>query len=295
MITRSVLRNARVQAAAAAARTAVRSTRVQAGALAACTVLGAVGTSGVAHASGAQSVLGVGPSASVLARTVSAPAAGQQDTVPGKETEQQREVEARTDTGDGSRASRDSGRAALGAGPEKPGKPEPKKAAPKKAAPKKAEPKKVAPKKAAPKPVKRTGPSPQGWISPVQGAYQLSASYAQSGGRWASKHSGQDYAVPTGTGINSVAAGTVVTAGWGGAYGNNIVVRHNDGHYSQYAHLSSIGVNVGERVGAGERLGLSGSTGNSTGPHLHFEIRTTPYYGSSIEPMSFLRSRGVTG
>ena len=82
--------------------------------------------------------------------------------------------------------------------------------------------------------------------------------------------------------------------GWGGAYGNQIVIRMADGTYTQYGHLSSIGVSVGQRVVPGQRIGLSGSTGHTTGPHLHFEARTTAEYGSDIDPVAYLRSHGVS-
>ncbi|MER5476023.1 M23 family metallopeptidase [Streptomyces sp. NPDC002734] len=135
------------------------------------------------------------------------------------------------------------------------------------------------------------------WVDPVQ-KYKLSASFAQNGGMWAHKHSGQDFAVPTGTKVFAAHEGTVVKAGgWGAgdgpAYGNAIVVKHDNGTYSQYAHLSKIQVNVGEKVNTGEQIALSGNTGNSSGPHLHFEIRTTANYGSAVDPAKFLANHGV--
>ncbi|MEX3100374.1 MULTISPECIES: M23 family metallopeptidase [unclassified Streptomyces] len=136
------------------------------------------------------------------------------------------------------------------------------------------------------------------WVDPVK-SYTLTASYAQSGNLWSAKHSGQDFAVPTGTAVVAAHSGTVVKAGPGGAgdgsaYGNAIVIRHSSGVYSQYAHLSRVGVKVGQKVSTGQKIGLSGSTGNSTGPHLHFEIRTTANYGSAVNPVAFLRAKGVT-
>ncbi|SCK58323.1 M23 family metallopeptidase [Streptomyces sp. WMMB 322] len=136
------------------------------------------------------------------------------------------------------------------------------------------------------------------WTKPVSGDYELSAGYGNSGGRWASKHSGQDFAVPTGTPVKAVASGTVVKAGPGGAgdgssYGNAIVIKHKNGTYSQYAHLSKVNVKPGQQVKTGQKIGLSGSTGNSSGPHLHFEIRSTPDYGSGKEPVKVLSSHGV--
>ncbi|MCL2552132.1 MAG: M23 family metallopeptidase [Actinomycetia bacterium] len=131
-----------------------------------------------------------------------------------------------------------------------------------------------------------------GWVTPTTG-YVLGAGYNQAGPHWAHKHSGQDFVVPSGTTVRAAHTGTVVTAGWGGAYGNNIVIKHGSQLYTQYGHLSKIEVHVGEKVTTGEEIGKSGSTGNSTGPHLHFEVRTTPYYGSSVEPLHFLRAHGV--
>ncbi|NML52073.1 M23 family metallopeptidase [Streptomyces sp. R302] len=155
---------------------------------------------------------------------------------------------------------------------------------------------KAAVKKAAAKPV--AAKKAKGWVKPVT-SYALSASFNQGGAMWAHKHSGQDFAVPTGTPVKAAGAGTVVKAGPNGggdgpAYGNAIVVKHANGTYSQYAHLSKIKVHIGQKVAAGQRIALSGNTGNSSGPHLHFEIRTTPNYGSAINPAAFLRTHGVT-
>lgn len=129
---------------------------------------------------------------------------------------------------------------------------------------------------------------------PVAGSY-VTTGYKSSGSLWSSgSHSGIDFHAASGSSVVAVGAGTVVEAGWGGAYGNNIVLRMADGTYTQYGHLSSIGVAVGQSVGAGQRIGLSGSTGNSTGPHLHFEARTTPSYGSDMDPVAYLRAHGIT-
>lgn len=128
---------------------------------------------------------------------------------------------------------------------------------------------------------------------PVAGSY-VTTGYKSSGSLWSSgRHSGIDFHAASGSSVVAVGAGTVVEAGWGGAYGNNIVLRMTDGTYTQYGHLSSIGVSVGQSVGAGQRIGFSGSTGNSTGPHLHFEARTTPSYGSDMDPVAYLRAHGV--
>ncbi|MFJ6555303.1 M23 family metallopeptidase [Streptomyces luteogriseus] len=167
-----------------------------------------------------------------------------------------------------------------------------KAAAAKKAAEKKAAAKKAAAKKAA---AKKAKPS---WVDPVK-KYSLSASFAQNGGMWAHKHSGQDFAVPSGTQVVAAHGGTVVKAGGNGAgdgpaYGNAVVIKHGNGTYSQYAHLSKVTVHVGQIVKTGQEIAKSGNTGNSSGPHLHFEIRTTPNYGSAVDPVKFLRAKGVT-
>ncbi|MBK3646544.1 M23 family metallopeptidase [Streptomyces sp. NPDC001260] len=160
-----------------------------------------------------------------------------------------------------------------------------KKAAAKKAAAKKKAAARAAAKKAV------------SWVHPVR-KYTLSASFAQAGGMWQSTHSGQDFAVASGTEVVAAHGGTVVKAGSNGAgdgpaYGNAIVIRHGNGTYSQYAHLSRIDVRVGQVVRTGQHIARSGNTGNSSGPHLHFEIRKTPNYGSAIDPVAFLRSKGL--
>lgn len=138
------------------------------------------------------------------------------------------------------------------------------------------------------------------WGKPVS-KYELSASFGIGGGRWAHKHSGQDFAVPIGTNVKAAHDGTVVKAGPNGAgdgpaYGNAIVIKHGtkNAKYSQYAHLSKVKVHIGQKVNKGENIALSGNTGNSSGPHLHFEIRTTPNYGSALNPLTFLRAADVT-
>ncbi|MET9451869.1 M23 family metallopeptidase [Streptomyces cinerochromogenes] len=132
-----------------------------------------------------------------------------------------------------------------------------------------------------------------GYTLPVAGA-TIGTGYHVAGSMWSSGyHTGVDFVVPTGTPLKAVAAGTVVSAGWGGAYGNQVVLRLEDGHYAQYAHLSQLSVSAGQTVTAGRQVGLSGATGNVTGPHLHFEIRTTPDYGSDMDPVAYLRAHGV--
>ncbi|NJP75889.1 M23 family metallopeptidase [Streptomyces telluris] len=134
--------------------------------------------------------------------------------------------------------------------------------------------------------------TPARWTRPVT-SYQLTAGFGGVGANWANTHSGQDFAVPSGTPVRSIGAGTVVASGCGGAFGISLVVQHDDGWYSQYAHLAATFVTPGQQVRAGQWIGLSGTTGNSTGPHLHFEIRTSPEFGSAVDPVPWLNARGV--
>ncbi|MFJ9775994.1 peptidoglycan DD-metalloendopeptidase family protein [Kitasatospora sp. NPDC101157] len=132
-----------------------------------------------------------------------------------------------------------------------------------------------------------------GYVAPLANPV-LGEAYGVAGSMWASgHHTGQDFVASTGTPLRAVANGVVVKAGNGGAYGNEVEIKLADGKYAQYAHLSVIGVKIGQNVTVGQQLGLSGATGNVTGPHLHFEIRTGPEYGSDINPVTYLRAHGV--
>ncbi|GAB7106114.1 hypothetical protein JCM4814A_44280 [Streptomyces phaeofaciens JCM 4814] len=129
-------------------------------------------------------------------------------------------------------------------------------------------------------------------VAPVGAA--TGTPYHATGSSWSKGyHTGVDFPVPTGTSVKAVGAGTVVSAGWGGSFGYQVVIRHADGRYTQYAHLSAISVRDGQSVSGGQRIGRSGSTGNSTGPHLHFEVRTGPGFGSDVDPLAYLRAGGV--
>ncbi|MFF2954769.1 peptidoglycan DD-metalloendopeptidase family protein [Kitasatospora sp. NPDC057965] len=133
-----------------------------------------------------------------------------------------------------------------------------------------------------------------GYTSPVANP-KLGTAYGVAGSMWSSgHHTGADFVASTGTPLRAVANGTVVKAGNGGAYGNEVEIKLADGKYAQYAHLSSIGVKIGQTVTVGQQIGLSGATGNVTGPHLHFEIRTGSEYGSDIDPIAYLRAHGVS-
>ncbi|MFJ6986121.1 MULTISPECIES: M23 family metallopeptidase [unclassified Streptomyces] len=130
------------------------------------------------------------------------------------------------------------------------------------------------------------------WVAPVDGA-TLSAAFGSGGDHWANRHTGQDFAVPIGTPVKAVGAGRVVRVSCGGPFGIAVVLRHTDGSFTQYAHLASVAVDQGERVAAGRWIGQSGTSGNSTGPHLHFEARVTAETGSAVDPVPWLADRGV--
>ncbi|MFI6469733.1 transglycosylase family protein [Streptomyces sp. NPDC050516] len=154
------------------------------------------------------------------------------------------------------------------------------------------------PPKSTPKPPAAKPPAAKvatksaGFTAPVDA--HPSTPYHLAGSSWASGyHTGVDFPVATGTSVEAVTSGTVVEAGWGGSYGYQVVIHHPDGRYSQYAHLSAVNVKAGQKVNTGQRIGRSGATGNATGPHLHFEIRTGPAYGSDVDPLAYLRAGGV--
>jgi murein DD-endopeptidase MepM/ murein hydrolase activator NlpD len=117
-------------------------------------------------------------------------------------------------------------------------------------------------------PVTGTITSPFGWRSnPFGGAPEF--------------HQGLDIAAPTGTTVTAAAGGTVIMAQWYGGYGNYILIDHGGGYSTGYGHLSAIYVSVGQKVARGQAIGAVGSTGESTGPHLHFEVR---FDGKPIDP-----------
>jgi murein DD-endopeptidase MepM/ murein hydrolase activator NlpD len=123
-------------------------------------------------------------------------------------------------------------------------------------------------------------PSASGLIWPVNGT--VVSGY---GMRWGRLHEGIDITASSGTPIWAAASGTVIHAGWLGGYGNLVVVDHGGGLATAYAHASSILVGVGQQVSQGETIALVGSTGNSSGPHLHFEVRVN---GTAVDPLLYL-------
>jgi len=122
---------------------------------------------------------------------------------------------------------------------------------------------------------------PPTYVKPVSGG-SLSSPF---GARWGTVHKGVDWFVGMGTTVYASCGGTVVQAGWNGGYGYCVTMQHADGKQTRYAHLSSIACSVGQHLDQYEVLGYSGSTGDSTGPHLHFEIIVN---GSQVDPLPFL-------
>lgn len=117
---------------------------------------------------------------------------------------------------------------------------------------------------------------------PASGGYVSS----QMGARWGRQHNGIDIARPSNRSIKAADSGVVAATGPLGGFGNRIVIDHGNGYQTLYAHLASIQVSPGQKVGRGSQIGVMGSTGNSTGVHLHFEVRKN---GSLINPLSVLR------
>ncbi|MGI8862701.1 MAG: murein hydrolase activator EnvC family protein [Gaiellaceae bacterium] len=123
-------------------------------------------------------------------------------------------------------------------------------------------------------------PSASGFIWPVNGTV-----VSVFGWRWGRMHEGIDIAAPMGASVWAAAAGTVIHSGWLGGYGLLVVVDHGNGLATAYAHNSSLLVGVGQRVSQGETISLVGSTGNSSGPHVHFEVRAN---GAAVDPLFYL-------
>lgn len=129
------------------------------------------------------------------------------------------------------------------------------------------------------------------WVLPTSG-YRITARFGMAGGLWSSDHTGLDFAAPSGTPIVAVANGTITEAGYAGAYGNRTIMTLDDGTEIYFCHQASIGVQPGDKVTAGQQIGTVGSTGNSTGPHLHLEVR--PGGGDPVDPFQALTFHGLT-
>ena len=136
-----------------------------------------------------------------------------------------------------------------------------------------------------PKPISESKPPAKGFVWPAKGVFT-----SGFGPRWGRMHKGIDIAAPTGTPIHAAADGVVVSAGWNrGGYGKLVDIRHPDGTLTRYAHNSKIVVRKGQRVQQGQLISKMGSTGFSTGPHLHFEIRKGGK--KAVNPIAFLPPR----
>ncbi len=125
---------------------------------------------------------------------------------------------------------------------------------------------------------------------PIMGEIDLSSSFGVRSdpfGRGPAMHSGLDFRSNTGDPVRATATGTVETAGWNGGYGKMVEIDHGNGFSTRYGHMSEINVKVGQQVKIGQIIGRVGSTGRSTGPHLHYETRID---GDAVDPQKFLRA-----
>jgi murein DD-endopeptidase MepM/ murein hydrolase activator NlpD len=128
------------------------------------------------------------------------------------------------------------------------------------------------------------------WVLPTVG-YHLTARFGQVG-LWSSVHTGLDFAAPTGTPIYAIATGVITDAGYDGAYGNKTVETLPDGTEIWYCHQTTIGVSVGDKVIQSSQIGTVGSTGHTTGPHVHIEVH--PGGGDPVDPYPEFLLHGVT-
>ncbi|MEV6490485.1 M23 family metallopeptidase, partial [Actinoplanes sp. NPDC051633] len=126
------------------------------------------------------------------------------------------------------------------------------------------------------------------WVNPMPEGSVTSC----FGPRWGRLHAGVDLAAPQGTPIRAAGAGVVVAAGAEGGYGNAVLIDHGHGYLTHYGHMLAFGVVAGQHVKVGETIGLEGSTGHSTGPHLHFEVHEGSYK-NPIEPTAWMHAHGV--
>jgi len=135
--------------------------------------------------------------------------------------------------------------------------------------------------------VERGTKVPPTYIKPISGGY-ISSGFGprkSPGGKGSTYHQGIDYAIPSGSTVVASSGGTVSAAGWSGGYGYMVLITHPDGSKTRYAHLSKVLVSNGQTVSQGQKIALSGNTGISTGPHLHFEIILN---GTPVNPLNYL-------
>ncbi|WP_250287357.1 MULTISPECIES: M23 family metallopeptidase [unclassified Frankia] len=125
------------------------------------------------------------------------------------------------------------------------------------------------------------------WVSPIQA--RLTQHFGGANG-----HPGIDLGAPMGTPVVAAHGGIIIYAGWESGYGNFVQIQHANNVVTCYAHLSRISVRVGQQVATGQQVGLEGSTGFSTGPHLHFEVRLGGQNGTKIDPLAWLARHNVS-
>ncbi|GGK37228.1 hypothetical protein GCM10010124_32420 [Pilimelia terevasa] len=135
-------------------------------------------------------------------------------------------------------------------------------------------------------PSRTAGTTTTGWTLPVRGASVSS----EFGHRWGTEHEGTDFAAGMGTPIRAATGGVVKKASWYGGYGNAVIVDHGNGVQTLYGHASKLLVKEGQRVAAGQQIAKVGSTGDSTGPHLHFEVHVKD---KPVDPRPWLAKHGV--
>jgi murein DD-endopeptidase MepM/ murein hydrolase activator NlpD len=154
-------------------------------------------------------------------------------------------------------------------------------------------------------PVAPTGRGELSWVAPTRATRPVPPELAQwvnplpeavvtscFGQRWGRLHAGVDLAAPNGTRIRAAGAGVVLAAGAAAGYGNAVLIDHGNGFLTHYGHMSVVAVRVGQHVAVGELLGNEGSTGHSTGPHLHFEVHQGSYK-NPIEPTRWMHEHGI--
>lgn len=140
---------------------------------------------------------------------------------------------------------------------------------------------------AVPKVIKKGTKTPPTYMYPVSGRLSSGFGKRKAPKKGASTyHKGLDFAVPIGTAVMASSGGTVIRAGWGSGYGYCVYIQHPDGKVTRYGHLSKVLVKNGQQVSQGQKIALSGNTGISTGPHLHFEILVG---GGQVNPLNYLK------
>lgn len=140
---------------------------------------------------------------------------------------------------------------------------------------------------AVPKIVERGTKIPPTYIKPISGG-RVSSNFGRRSAPMkgaSTNHAGIDWATPVGTAVMASSGGVVTRAGWGSGYGYVVYIQHEDGKETRYGHLSKVLVRVGQKVSQGQKIALSGNTGRSTGPHLHFEIRVN---GQAVNPFNYV-------